>query len=253
MEMKKKILSGLATGVLFFGMATHSNATSYGFNVSGAYIPTGGSDSFEFDINSILTGVFSGIGYSIDTAQLAFHFSDDGSNELHTTSVVTTGYSGAPSSSWYRNQTTYQTDWADVAGVSIEGPNFTVGSSYYSTGPQYLGTTQTGSHTYTTSYQCGFSTCYTSHSAPNYTQNYEIISGRTGLFTLIIAADSNMLASLTTDGYLGFDISSENGDFYFLDATLTADINTAPIPEPSTALLLGLGLTGLAWSGRRRS
>jgi hypothetical protein len=28
---------------------------------------------------------------------------------------------------------------------------------------------------------------------------------------------------------------------------------SSPVPEPSTALLMGFGLTGLSWAGRRRN
>jgi len=48
----------------------------------------------------------------------------------------------------------------------------------------------------------------------------------------------------------GNDNLAHNGFYY--DA-LSYDVSSSVIPEPSTALLLGLGLTGLAGKGRRRN
>jgi hypothetical protein len=56
--------------------------------------------------------------------------------------------------------------------------------------------------------------------------------------------------------YFGFasGYQSRPTDFYIeLGALAVRDGDIAPVPEPSTALLLGLGLTGLAAKGRRRN
>ncbi|MCF6282765.1 MAG: PEP-CTERM sorting domain-containing protein [Candidatus Polarisedimenticolaceae bacterium] len=52
----------------------------------------------------------------------------------------------------------------------------------------------------------------------------------------------NALAALNTDGYLDVTVSSLMGDFYVGDSVLEVDT----IPEPSTVLLLSVGLLGLA-------
>jgi len=48
-------------------------------------------------------------------------------------------------------------------------------------------------------------------------------------------------------------IGISNGDAWYADYRLTFDVSTSnPVPEPSTILLLGSGLLGLGWYGRKR-
>ncbi len=62
-------------------------------------------------------------------------------------------------------------------------------------------------------------------------------------FTYVVTTD-------VQDGTLDFNIESTQGDFYF--GRVVLDIQTSLIPLPSTVLLLGTGLIGLAALGRRR-
>jgi len=55
--------------------------------------------------------------------------------------------------------------------------------------------------------------------------------------------------------FSGFEVNSVtiSGDFYAIDDVTFGELTSAaPVPEPSTILLLGSGLLGLAWYGRKR-
>jgi len=63
------------------------------------------------------------------------------------------------------------------------------------------------------------------------------------------------LMTLSDTGTIEATLTAASGDFYFNSATLNAegpDPASAPVPEPSTTILMGLGLLGLMGYGRKK-
>ena len=62
------------------------------------------------------------------------------------------------------------------------------------------------------------------------------------------------LMTLSDTGQVDATLTARGGDFFFNSATLTAEAtDAAPVPEPSTILLMGIGLLGLVGYSRKRS
>ena len=73
-------------------------------------------------------------------------------------------------------------------------------------------------------------------------------TGISGITRLIV--DGAAAPGVTTISFGGAGVGN---DFGFGSASAPASINITIVPEPTTAALLGLGVLGLAISGRRRS
>ncbi|MEI6828014.1 MAG: PEP-CTERM sorting domain-containing protein [Desulfuromonadales bacterium] len=70
------------------------------------------------------------------------------------------------------------------------------------------------------------------------------------------AHSADVIADFQKDGILGLDINWAGGDFIVMSVEAIAtgcDINiAAPVPEPGTMMLLGIGMLGMAVYGKRR-
>ena len=72
-----------------------------------------------------------------------------------------------------------------------------------------------------------------------------------------VSVTLSSLMTLNNTGTIDATLTAVGGDFYFNSATLTADgtepgSGSAPVPEPSTTILMGLGLLGLVGYGRKK-
>jgi hypothetical protein len=87
---------------------------------------------------------------------------------------------------------------------------------------------------------------------PGYLKSFFIYNGTTSLFE-VHGTLSDAPFSLTKSISIGDTIDFMNGEYHWGGAApLYATIDTAPVPIPSTMLLLGSGLAGLVGIARRR-
>ncbi len=184
-----------------------------------------------FNLTPYLSSPTFNAPYTINSASVAFSFSDNGGESYYT------GSSASGSNPYYN----YYWDPAESVALNLAGESGGGATSYYSTS-QYAGQ---GS----TSYSCGLfnlSTCY------SYYDIYNVTSGYTGSFNIANSLTGIGLSALQSTGVLNFS-GNVSGNLYLNSATLTVDVSPNPVPIPAAAWLLGSGLLGLAGVARRKA
>ncbi len=130
---------------------------------------------------------------------------------------------------YYQDHYTYNFDPAEGASVLVGASTQSADSDYYS-------------YSYFDGETSGWS------GNTNYSDYYYTTDdGYTGSFGVTIPLDATALAAINSGYSLAFTINA-TGDFLVDSVTLNAEV----VPEPATLSLLGLGITAVGFSCRRR-
>lgn len=235
--------------------------------LADTYMAAGSSLNGTFNINSAVSALPNSgqyfLPYSISSAFFIFEFNDDLTDLTVGNSVTSVykRYQKINNDEWYsRTITTWNFNEYEEVQLNIAGEISANGTDWYDMPLANVGGPTLDSET--------------NNGTPNnpmwkyyYTQLRTGQNGFTGTVTLTESLGTSALTDLSLDGILPFTLTMLQGDMVYRSGLLTADLDPNPAappgspgdsnlshtPEPTTALLLGFGLLGLAGVGRKKS